>query len=85
MAAIRYRGTWTESRYRNDLALLRSWIGAQGLVETGANPIWARYVPTFSAPESRNNRFTIRMKKPVSTKFSANENVATLTIGPAMP
>lgn len=63
MAAVRYRGTWTESRYRENLALLRGWIGAQGLVETGAPPVWARYDPPFMPWFLRRNEVLIEVER----------------------
>jgi hypothetical protein len=59
MAAVRYRGFWTESRYRENLARLRDWIARQGWVESGAPPVWARYDPPFMPWFLRRNEVLI--------------------------
>lgn len=38
-----------------------------------------------AASDAASKRFTTTMNAPVSTRFSASENAATLTIGPAIP
>ena len=62
IAAIRYRGTWSEPRYRENLTLLRAWIGTQGLVERGAPPVWARYDPPFMPWFLRRNEVLIEVE-----------------------
>jgi len=62
MAAIRYRGTWTETRYRENLERLRAWISAEGLVESGAPPVWARYDPPFMPWFLRRNEVLIEVE-----------------------
>jgi hypothetical protein len=61
MAAVRYRGFWTESRYRENLARLRDWIARQGWVESGAPPVWARYDPPFMPWFLRRNEVLIAL------------------------
>jgi hypothetical protein len=63
MAAVRYRGTWTETRYRENLALLRAWIPAHGLTETGGSPVWARYDPPFMPWFLRRNEVLIEVER----------------------
>lgn len=62
LAAIRYRGTWTESRYRENLERLRAWVAAQGLVQSGAPPVWARYDPPFMPWLLRRNEVLIEVE-----------------------
>ncbi len=64
LAVIRYRGTWTESRYRENLERLRAWVGAQGLVQSGAPPVWARYDPPFMPWFLRRNEVLIEVEPP---------------------
>jgi hypothetical protein len=63
MATVRYRGTWTEARYRENLALLRAWLPAHGLAETGAAPVWARYDPPFMPWFLRRNEVLIEVER----------------------
>lgn len=62
MAAIRYRGTWSEARYREHLELLETWMSAQGLEASGAAPVWARYDPPFMPWFLRRNEVLIEVK-----------------------
>jgi len=64
MAAVRYRGFWTESRYREHLEKLRAWLAAEGLVESGAPPVWARYDPPFMLWFLRRNEVLIEVSSP---------------------
>jgi hypothetical protein len=41
-AVVRYSGTWSEARYDEHLALLRSALSAVGIATEG-EPVWARY------------------------------------------
>jgi hypothetical protein len=61
MAAVRYRGFWSESRYREHLEELRAWLAAEGLVESGAPPVWARYDPPFMPWFLRRNEVLIEV------------------------
>jgi hypothetical protein len=58
VAAIRYSGTWDETRYRKNLARLESWLGKRGLTAGGA-PVWARYNPPFTPWFLRRNEVLI--------------------------
>ncbi len=62
VAAIRYRGTWSQARYERHLGELRAWIAAQGLVPTGAPPVWARYDPPFMPWFLRRNEVLIEVE-----------------------
>lgn len=54
MAAIRYSGRWTRSRYDDALARLRAWLQSQGLEAAGA-PVWARHNGPFTPWFLRRN------------------------------
>jgi effector-binding domain-containing protein len=58
MAAVRYSGTWTQKRYERNLARLREWMKAQGVVAAG-DPIWARYNPPFTPWFLRRNEILV--------------------------
>ena len=46
VAAIKYSGSWSQSRYEEKRAALEDFIAARGLKAVG-EPIWARYRPPF--------------------------------------
>lgn len=54
VAAIRYRGRWTEEGYTKHLAELRAAMAGVGLAETGG-PRFARFDPPFKPPFLRHN------------------------------
>ncbi|HMO51061.1 MAG TPA: heme-binding protein [Kiritimatiellia bacterium] len=58
MAAIRYRGFWTESGYLRHRDRLTDWIAAQELSAVG-EPVWARYNPPFTPWFLRRNEILI--------------------------
>ena len=58
VAAIRYRGTWSQQRYEAHRTELESWIEAQGWTESG-EPIFARYDPPFKPWFLRRNEILI--------------------------
>ena len=58
MAAIRYRGFWSEKNYRRNLVALETWIKEQG-VEPVGTPVWARYNPPFTPWFLRRNEILI--------------------------
>jgi effector-binding domain-containing protein len=62
-AAIRYSGTWSQSRYEQKKNLLKDFIAAKELVPTG-DPVFARYDPPFQFWFLRRNEVII----PVSEK-----------------
>lgn len=57
-AAIRYSGTWSESRYNKHLATLQDWIKESGL-EPAGQPHWARYNAPFTPWFMRRNEIII--------------------------
>lgn len=62
MAAIRYSGTWSRSRYLKRERRLREWIGEKQLNETG-QPIFARYNSPFMPWFLRRNEVLIPVNK----------------------
>jgi hypothetical protein len=62
MAAIRYSGTWTQTRYMEREVQLREWVEAQGLQQIG-EPIFARYNPPFMPWFLRRNEVLIPVKR----------------------
>jgi hypothetical protein len=58
MAVVRYRGTWSETRYGEELAALRKFIGERGLTAVG-EPVFARYDPPFMPWFLRRNEIQI--------------------------
>jgi hypothetical protein len=63
VAAIRYSGFWSESRYAKHLEQLRAWMEQKGLAPAG-DPVWARYNPPFTPWFMRRNEVLI----PLETK-----------------
>ena len=57
-AAIRYSGTWSQSRYEQKKNLLKDFIAAKNLVPTG-EPVFARYDPPFQLWFLRRNEVII--------------------------
>lgn len=62
VAALRYSGTWSRSRYLRKEAELREILRARGLAPSG-NPIWARYNPPFTLWFLRRNEVLIPVVK----------------------
>lgn len=60
MAALRYSGTWSESRYQEHLASLRAALEREGLVPVG-EPVWARYDPPFKPWLLRTNEILVEV------------------------
>ena len=65
MAVVRYRGTWTEARYGEELAMLRNFIGERGLTAVG-EPVFARYDPPFMPWFLRRNEIQIPVQAPAA-------------------
>lgn len=63
VAALRYSGFWTRSRYRAHERKLRDWIALQDLETVGA-PVWARYDPPFMPWFLRRNEILITVREP---------------------
>jgi hypothetical protein len=58
VAAIKYSGTWSKSRYNEKKALLEDFIAERGLKVAG-EAIWARYDPPFTPWFLRRNEVLI--------------------------
>ena len=61
VAAIRYGGTWSQSRYKNHEDKLRTFIEQQGYTVKG-EPIWARYNPPFTPWFLRRNEILMEIE-----------------------
>ena len=62
VAAIKYSGSWSQSRYEEKRAALKDFIAARGLNAVG-DPIWARYDPPFMPWFLRRNEVLIPVEK----------------------
>lgn len=62
MASVRYSGTWSQSRYEENLAALRSYIAQKQWVATG-EPVWARYNPPLMPWFMRRNEILIPVQR----------------------
>ena len=60
VAVIRYSGTWSQSRYREQLAILQQDLARQGLHWHG-EPIWARYDPPWKPWFLRRNEIWLAL------------------------
>jgi effector-binding domain-containing protein len=58
VAVLRYRGTWSEARYREHEQKLLAALAEQGL-EVAGPPRWARYNSPFSLPPLRRNEVIV--------------------------
>lgn len=58
VAAVRYSGTWSRSRYQDHKAKLLAWIGEKNW-KTAGEPVWARYDPPFMPWFLRRNEVLI--------------------------
>jgi hypothetical protein len=63
VAAIRYSGFWSRSRYDDHERSLREWIQKRGF-ETVGQPVWARYDPPFKPWFLRRNEVLIEVREP---------------------
>jgi hypothetical protein len=63
VAAMRYSGTWSETRYREHEAALRAALAREGLRAVG-EPIWARYNAPFVPWFLRRNEVLIEVAAP---------------------
>jgi len=62
VAAIKYSGSWSQSRYEEKRAALEDFIAARGLNPVG-EPTWARYDPPFKPWFLRRNEVLIAVEK----------------------
>lgn len=65
MAAIRYSGFWSESRYLLHKAKLEAWIADNNLEVTGP-PVWARYNAPYVPWFFRRNEVLIPIASPLT-------------------
>ena len=63
VAAIRYTGFWSRSRYDDHERSLREWMKERGLEPVG-EPVWARYDPPFMPWFLRRNEVLIAVREP---------------------
>ncbi|MDJ0864772.1 MAG: heme-binding protein [Myxococcota bacterium] len=63
VAAIRYTGFWSRSRYEAHERRLLEWIQRRGLESVG-EPVWARYDPPFMPWFLRRNEILIELPAP---------------------
>jgi hypothetical protein len=65
VAALRYTGFWSRSRYDDHERKLREWVQRRGL-EPVSEPVWARYDPPFMPWFLRHNEVLIEVLEPGS-------------------
>ncbi len=63
VAALAYRGNWSEARYQAHLEKLNAALVAEGLKATGV-PVWARYDPPFMPSFMRTNEILVEVQTP---------------------
>ena len=63
MAALAYRGNWSEARYREHLEKLNAALASEGLKAKGG-PVWARYDPPFMPGFLRTNEILVELQTP---------------------
>jgi hypothetical protein len=65
MAALKYSGTWSKSRYEEKTEQLIEWIARRGLKQAGER-VFARYNPPFMPWFLRRNEVLIPVDRPQS-------------------
>ena len=60
LAAIRYGGRWSQSRYEEHLTQLSETVGRSGLTTVG-EPVWARYDPPWKPWFLRRNEVLLEI------------------------
>lgn len=63
MAALTYRGNWSEARYQAHLEQLNTALSAEGLKATGT-PVWARYDPPTMPSFMRTYEILVEVQTP---------------------
>ena len=61
VAAIRFSGFWSESRYKEHLTILQDWMQERGFA-AAATPTWARYNPPWTPWFLRRNEILIDIR-----------------------
>lgn len=61
VAVVRYRGTWSRSRYEDHEAKLLDWIAGRRLEVLG-EPVWSRYDPPFMPWFLRRNEIGVTVR-----------------------
>ena len=67
MAALEYRGGWSQSRYSEHELELRSALGAMSLTACG-DPRWARHDPPFMPWFMRKNEILVPLCEPATAR-----------------
>lgn len=62
VAVRRYRGGWSDSRFRSELQTLEHALKRDGVVTAG-EPLWARFNSPFSLPPLRRNEIWLELKE----------------------
>jgi len=63
VAALAYRGNWSEARYHQHLEKLNAALAKEGLKVKGS-PVWARYDPPFMPTFMRTNEILVEVQTP---------------------
>lgn len=63
VAALAYRGNWSEARYQAHLEKLQAALAKEGLKAAGT-PVWARYDPPFMPTFLRTNEILVEVQTP---------------------
>lgn len=63
IAALAYRGNWSEARYKAHLDKLNAALTVEGLKAKGS-PVWARYDPPFMPTFMRTNEILVEVQTP---------------------
>lgn len=63
IAALAYRGNWSEARYLLHLEKLNAALAKEGLKAKGS-PVWARYDPPFMPTFMRTNEILVEIQTP---------------------
>lgn len=63
IAALAYRGNWSQARYQAHLEKLNAALAVEGLKAKGS-PVWARYDPPFVPAFMRTNEILVEVQTP---------------------
>ncbi len=62
LAALRYRGGWSEKKYREQVAILLATLRADARFEIIGTAMWARYNPPFVPSFLRTNEVLVEVR-----------------------